>query len=191
MKASLLDLETALITRRTVVRRFREQEGAELYRLYEANAQLLKDSLPEVLPVLDNAIEAEFFVRRQFAAWLSQEALPFAIWDKESARMVGYAVLSPADSNWRKAQFTGFIDKEKSGTGLMSEVLQALLHIAFYKVQIEKITLLVSVESIAAQRLARKCGLLREGDLREEFQRVSGEPVDGILFSLTRNTFEK
>lgn len=191
MKATLLDLETALITGRTVVRRFREQEGAELYRLYEANAQLLQDTLPGILPILGNTIEAEYFVRKQFAAWLSQEALPFAIWDKESARMVGYAILSPTDSSWRKVQFTGFIDKEKNGTGLMSEALQAILHMAFYKVQIEKVTLLVSVENIAAQRLARKCGLLREGDLREEFQRVSGEPVDGILFSLTRSTYEK
>lgn len=191
MKASLLDLETVLITRRTVVRRFREQEGTELYRLYEANAQVLKDMLPEVLPELSSAIEAEFFVRKQFAAWLSQEALPFAIWDKESARMIGYAALVPTENTWRKAQFTGFIDKEKSGTGLMSEALQAILYMAFQKVQIDKVVLLVSVENTAAQRLARKCGLLREGDLREEFQRVSGEPVDGMLFSLTRTTFEK
>lgn len=174
-----------------VVRRFREQEGAAFYDLYAANSTILEDLLPSVLPPLSDTLQAEFFVRQRLAAWLRQEELAYAIWDKENAQLIGYLTISPDGSTWRKVQCTGFIDKAKNGRGLMSEALRALLHTIFSKTGIEKVTLLTSVENTAAQRIARKCGFIREGDLRDEFIRHSGEPVDALLFGILRHTFEK
>lgn len=190
MKESLFDVETALITRRTVVRRFREREGAAFFDLYHANAPVLSSLLPEVVPTPGTALEAEYFVRGQLAAWLRQEGLPFAIWDKENARMIGYVSLTPCAANWHKAQITGFIDKDMNRQGLMTEVLQSLLQVAFRQISIEKIALIMSAENTAGQRLAKKCGFLREGELREEFQRISGEPIDAVLFGLSRSQYE-
>ncbi len=189
MKESLFDVETVLITRRTVARRFREHEGAVFFDLYHANAPVLSSLLPEVVPAPGNALEAEYFVRSQLAAWLRQESLPFAIWDKENARMIGYVSLTPSAADWRKAQITGFIDKDKNRQGLMTEVLQSLLQVAFRQILIEKIALVVSAENTAGQRLAKRCGFLREGELREEFQRNSGEPIDAVLFGISRSQY--
>jgi RimJ/RimL family protein N-acetyltransferase len=189
MKESLFDVETVLITRRTVARRFREHEGAVFFDLYHANAPVLSSLLPEVVPAPGNALEAEYFVRSQLAAWLRQESLPFAIWDKENARMIGYVSLTPSAADWRKAQITGFIDKDKNRQGLMTEVLQSLLQVAFRQILIEKIALVVSTENTAGQRLAKRCGFLREGELREEFQRNSGEPIDAVLFGISRSQY--
>lgn len=191
MKEELLHLDTVIITHRMVVRRFREQEGAAFYELYVANRVILESLLPPMLPELANQSEAEFFVRQQLAAWLRQEALAYAVWDKESAKLIGYLSLSPIDPSWRKAWCQGFMDKDRNGQGLMSEALRALLQTIFIKTGIQKVSLLTSVENVAAQRIARKCGFIREGDLREEFQRQSGEPVDAQLFGLTRHSFEK
>ena len=189
MKESLFDIETALITRRTVVRRFREREGAAFFDLYHSNASVLSSLLPEVVPALGSALEAEYFVRSQLAAWLRQEGLPFAIWDKENARMIGYVSLSPLSPNWHKAQMSGFMDKDMNRQGLMTEVLQSLLQVAFRQVLIEKITLVVSAENTAGQRLAKKCGFQREGELREELRRNSGEPIDAVLFGILRSQY--
>ena len=189
MKESLFDVETALITRRTVVRRFREREGAAFFDLYHSNASVLSSLLPEVVPALGSALEAEYFVRSQLAAWLRQEGLPFAIWDKENARMIGYVSLSPLSPNWHKAQMSGFMDKDMNRQGLMTEVLQSLLQVAFRQVLIEKITLVVSAENTAGQRLAKKCGFQREGELREELRRNSGEPIDAVLFGILRSQY--
>ncbi|MBV6426715.1 MAG: hypothetical protein KIPDCIKN_01228 [Haliscomenobacter sp.] len=190
MKVSLLELETVLITKRTVVRRFREHEGKVFFRLLGENSPVL-DVQPMVLPPVNSPEEAEFFVRDCLAAWLRQEAFHYAIWDKESADLIGYVAFSPIDWSLPKAAVTGFIDKDRQGNGYMSEVLLSLFPFAFRYAGLEKLTLLVSTENTAAQRLARKCGFQREGDLREEIRRKSGEPVDLLLFGLTKSAYEK
>lgn len=42
------------------------------------------------------------------------------------------------------------------------------------------------MDNVASQRLARKCGFRREGDLRSDYRRPSGELADTMLFGLTR-----
>lgn len=191
MKASLLELETVLITKRTVVRRFREHEGKAFSGLLGENSPILQDIQPEVLPPINSPEEAEFFVRDCLAAWLRQEAFHYAIWDKDSADMIGYVAFHPIDWSLPKAAVTGFIDKNRQAKGYMHEVLLSLYPFAFRQAGLEKLTLLISTENTAAQRLARKCGFQREGDLREEMRRKSGEPLDLLLFGLTKSTYEK
>ncbi len=191
MKASLLELETVLITKRTVVRRFREHEGKAFFHLLEENNAMLQDIQPEVLPSITSMEEAEFFVRDCLAAWLRQQAFHYAIWDKDSADLIGYAAFHEIDWSLPKAAVTGFIDKNRQSKGYMTEVLQGLYPFAFRQAGLKKLTLLVSTENTAAQRLARKCGFQREGDLREEMCRKSGEPLDLLLFGLTKSAFDK
>ncbi|MBK6949691.1 MAG: GNAT family N-acetyltransferase [Haliscomenobacter sp.] len=113
------------------------------------------------------------------------------MWDKDSADLIGYVAFHPIDWSLPKAAITGFIDKNRQGKGYMPEVLQSLFPFAFQQAGLEKLTLLVSTENTAAQRLARKCGFQREGDLREEIRRKSGEPLDLLLFGLTKSTYQK
>lgn len=186
MKTALFDLETVIITRRTVVRRLREQEGAALFELYRSNAGLLEDMHPSLFPGFEDVAAAEVFVRRKLSAWLLQEAFHFAIWDKERAQMIGYAAFDPVQWELPKAQLNGFIDKQFQSAGLMGEVFAVLIPFGFQQLGLEKITLTTSTDNIAAQRLARRFGFIREGDLRGEYLKKSGEPVDVLLFGLNK-----
>jgi RimJ/RimL family protein N-acetyltransferase len=186
MKTALFDLETVIITRRTVVRRLREQEGAALFELVRANTGLLEDLHPAVLPVFEDASAAEIFVRQRLAAWLLQEAFHFVIWDKERAQMIGYAAFDPVQWELPKARLNGFIDKQYQSAGMMSEVFAVLLPFGFQQLGLEKITLTTGTDNIAAQRLARRFGFVREGDLRGEYLKKSGESVDVLRFGLNK-----
>ncbi len=183
----VLNIETVLITRRTVVRRFREMEGAALFELVRTNTGLLQDLHPVVLPLFENAEAAEIFARRRLAAWLLQESYHFAIWDKDSATMIGYVAFDPIHWEQPKARLRGFIGTARQATGLMSEVLEVLLPLGFLQLGLTKVSLEVGSENVAAHRLARRMGFVREGDLREEYRKVSGEPFGVVLFGLTSN----
>ncbi len=186
MKTALFDLETVIITRRTVVRRLREQEGAALFELARANTGLLEDMHPSLFPDFDHVTTAEIFVRRKLAAWLLQEAFHFVVWDKERAQMIGYAAFDPVQWELPKARLNGFIDKQYQCTGLMSEVFGVLLPFGFQQLGLEKITLVASTDNTAVHRLARRFGFIREGDLRGEYLKKSGEPIDVLLFGLNK-----
>jgi RimJ/RimL family protein N-acetyltransferase len=75
------------------------------------------------------------------------------------------------------------------GQGLMTEALRVVQPFAFKQLVLEKLLLRTAMENVASQRLARKCGFRREGDLRGDFRKLSGELIDTMLFGLTRSEY--
>lgn len=191
MQEKLFNLETALITRRTVVRRFRENDGAAFYELCSANSSILESTFPPVIALLENPEASEFFIRRKLSEWLLQESYTFGIWDKESTKLTGYVSIDQIDWSTPKGRLRFFIDKDATGKGLMTEILISVISFAFRNIGLEKLSLDVHTENFSAQRLVRKCGFQREGDLRGEYKRPSGDFVDVTLFGLTKSTYEK
>ncbi len=186
MEARLLNVDTALVTPHTVVRRYREGDGEILYQLIQDNYSRLYDYFPQTIEAINNKESAEFFVRERLADWLLQREYTFGMWDNKSADMIGMLRLSHIDWRIPRAELGYFIDKEYTRKGLMTEALRALLRFAFHQLELEKIVLRTSMENIPSQRLARKCGFRREGDLRGDLRKLGGELIDVMLFGLTR-----
>ena len=173
-----------------MIRRFREQEGAGLFDLIRDSQDYLYDHYPE-LPgkVGDDAKQAEAFVRHRIADWLLQRAFTFGIWENETTNLVGY--LSMEDINWRtpSAQLALFIRPKKKELGFTTEILARTVRFAFRQLQLEKLNYKMLSDNFAAQRAARKVGFNREGDLRNEFRKGSGNLVDVLSFGLSRETY--
>lgn len=182
----ILEVDTALITPRTVIRRFRENDGSAFLPLFQDNQGALLDLVPPLFATLPNADTIEHFVRLQLALWLHQEAFCFGIWSRESALPIGYVRLNILDWSVPKAELAFFIDREHQQKGIMTEVLEYLRVFAFDQLQVEKIVLRLASDNYPGQRLARKCGFLREGDLRAEHRKASGELVDLMVYGALR-----
>lgn len=191
MLARLLDVDTALLSQRTVVRRFRENDGPAFYELLRDNHARLVDHFPRMLRELSDADQAEFFMRRKLSAWLLQEEFCFGLWENESAALIGMLRVFRLDWSLPKAEVSYFIDQNFGGRGLMTESMLHLLQFCFEQLEIEKLMLRTAMDNFNSQRLARKCGFRREGDLRTEFRRGGGELIDVMLFGLTRTEFQK
>ena len=71
----------------------------------------------------------------------------------------------------------------------MTEVVARVLTFAFKQLKLEKIALRTLADNAASQRLARKVGFRREGDLRSEYRKPSGALLDMILYGLTREEY--
>lgn len=191
MLARLYKIDTAIITPRTVIRRFREGEGTAFYKLISDNRSHITDVLPNTIDTVPNKKEAEGYIRKKIAAWLQQEEFCFGVWENENAELIGYLRIYNIEWSVPSADITFFIDKEYQGKGIMTEVVRKIMRFAFEQLLIEKIRLRTAMDNIATQRLARKCGLRREGDLRSEYRRASGELVDVMLFGYTKSEYEK
>jgi RimJ/RimL family protein N-acetyltransferase len=191
MQTRLFDIDTALVTPRTVVRRFREGEGAAWYNLVADNWSRISDLLPQTVETVSDKETAEMYVRQKLAAWLQQQEYCFGMWDNQKALLIGFVRLY--NINWEvpSADITFFIDRNFEGKGLMTEVVQTVMRFAFSQLHIEKIRLRTAMDNYATQRVARKCGFRREGDLRSEFRRPSGDLVDVMLFGYTKAEYEK
>lgn len=192
MQEYLLHIDTALLTRRTVVRRFREQEGNDLYILIQENTSHIIDHFPLTLKEIKDQVKAEIYIRRKFSAWLLQREYCFGIWDTNSAKLIGFVRIFGIDWNVPKAEIGFFIDHKHTQRGLMTEAMISLLSFAFQQLKLEKLILRTATDNYPTQRLARKCGFRREGDLRSDFKRLTtGELVDVMYFGFTRHEYEK
>lgn len=189
MLPRLLNLDTALLTPRTVVRRFREGDGEALYNLMQDNYSRLNDHFPKTLQAANTMSNAELLVRRWLAQWHLQEGFSLGIWLNETAALIGMVRVFHVDWDIPKAELLYWLDKEHTQLGLMTECLGAVLPFAFEQLAIEKLSLRTAMDNVPSQRLARKCGFRREGDLRADFRKMSGELIDTMLFGLTRSEF--
>ncbi len=189
MERRLLYPETALLTARTVVRRWREGEGKLLYDLVQRNQSWYRDISPAVLRALESPEKAEWFVRTVIAGWMLQEEYNFSVWTKEEAQLIG--VIRLFDLNWDvpRAEIAYFIDYDHGKKGLMTEAAHRVVQFAFQQLHLEKIQIKTSADNYASQRLARKLGFRREGDLRADFRTLTGELLDAMQLGLTPADF--
>jgi RimJ/RimL family protein N-acetyltransferase len=189
MKAELYNVDTALITAHTVVRRFRENEGVLLYPLIADNYTRLGEHFSVTLHQITSKEIAEFFVRKKIASWILQQEYNFGVWEKDTAKLIGFIRIFNIDWNLPKGEVDFFIDRDYTQMGTMTEVLRAVNDFGFQQLKLEKLKLAISIDNQAAQRLARKCQYRREGDLRSEMKKENGEIIDVMVFGLTKNEF--
>ena len=190
MRTKLFTLDTALLTTRCVVRRFREGDGKAFYRLIDDNRDHLLDHFPFLVAEAgQNRAKAEGFVRRALAAWLLQQRYAFAIWDNETTDLIGFIQLADVEWDIPKAEVHYFLDREQVEKGIMTEVLARVVRFAFKQLELEKLYVLTLSDNYGSHRLVRRIGFSREGDLRNEFRKPGGGLVDVIRFGLSRETY--
>lgn len=186
MQPHLFGIDSVLLTNRTVIRRFREGDGAAFFDLLQDNSAVLGDEFAELLEEASDKERAEAYVRRTLSDWLLHKQFIFGIWDNKSAQQIGLMGFLHPDWSVPKAELTCFIHRDYTRKGIMTECLTALLRFGFQQLLLEKIYVQTAMDNYPAQRLVRKCGFRREGDLRFERKKPTGEYVDVMLLALTR-----
>ncbi|MFT7120503.1 MAG: ribosomal-protein-serine acetyltransferase [Neolewinella sp.] len=190
MRTALFNVDTALLTNRCVVRRFRENDGAAFHALLERNRDYLQDHFPILVAEAGESADAsEIFIRERIAHWLLQYDFAFGIWLNDTTELIGYVHLFEINWSVPSAEICFFIDKEQEEQGLMTEVLARMVRYGFKQLEMEKIYLKTLADNYSSQRVARKVGFSREGDLRNEFRKPGGMLVDLVRFGFSRETY--
>lgn len=190
MRHQLFDVDTALITQRCVVRRFRENDGKAFHALLQSNRDYLLDHFPYLMAEAGQSRhEAEGFVRECIAGWLLQTRYAMGVWHKESTELVGFVQVFNVDWGVPSAELGYFIDKDLIKQGIMTEVLARVVRFSFLQLDINKLIIKTLIDNYASQRLARRVGFSREGELRQEYKLPSGVLVDLMRFGFARETY--
>ena len=190
MRHQLFNVDTALITQRCVVRRFREHDGKALYKLLDDNRDYLIDHFPFLMAEAGKSRRgAEIFVRECIAEWLLQRRYAMGVWSNETTELIGFVQVFAIDWQVPSGELGFFIDKELIRQGIMTEVLARVVRFAFLQLELEKLVIKTQIDNYASQRLARRVGFSREGELRGEYRLPSGTLVDLMRFGFARETY--
>lgn len=191
MQRHLLNLETIILSERLVIRRFREQDGEAFFKLAQNNRSRLEDRFPAIFNSVRAVEEASYYAQCQIAHWLTQIGYSFAIWENNSANIIGYIEIQNIDWNIPSGELIFFIDQEFEGKGLMTEAMNKIIPFIFEDLKLAKVNFLTAADNYAAQRLVRKCGFRREGDIRMALKKGEGEAIDAMLLGLSMHDYFK
>jgi len=189
MRQELFNVDTALLTKRCVVRRFREGDGPVFYQLVDNNRSNLEENSPGIVSRIKTESDAEAFTRQRIAQWLLQQEYTFGVWTNDEPELIGYVHFYDFDWELPKAEINYFLDRDHTQKGLMTEVLARTVRFAFLQLGLEKIYLHTFTDNFAQQRLARRVGFKKEGTLRNEFRRPGGQLIDLVRMGFARETY--
>lgn len=189
LQPHLFQVDTAVISRRVLIRRFREGDGQAFYQLIADNSALISDHFPALAEGVTSPASGEGEVRKRLAAWLMQEMYSFGIWRSEEADLIGFVSLCDIDWQIPRADLNYFLHHQHTSQGFMTEALTKIITLAFKQLQLEKLVVKTLADNAASQRLVRKLGFRREGDLRNEYRKISGLLVDITVFGMTAEEF--
>lgn len=71
----------------------------------------------------------------------------------------------------------------------MTEALSAVLHYLFMEVGYHRIYAKHDVENVASGKVMKKCNMIYEGRLREQYLRYDGTYSDALIYSILKQEF--
>lgn len=126
-------------------------------------------------------------------AWLAGQAsarregrmLELAVESPDSGELLGAVALSNVDLEQRSAGMGYWLAQHARGRGHASEAVRLLAAWAFESLGLARLELVTHPENLASQRVADRCGFVREGVLRSHMVvRHSGQRRDSAVYGM-------
>jgi RimJ/RimL family protein N-acetyltransferase len=128
--------------------------------------------------------DARRFFREQEQARLCGEELNLALVDPhDDERVLGGASLYDVDLDQRRAALGYWLAPEARGRGVATHAVRLLARWAFDALRLVRLELTCGPDNLASQRVAERCGFVREGVLRSHLEH-KGKRRDSVVFSL-------
>jgi RimJ/RimL family protein N-acetyltransferase len=187
MQPILREVPEAFETERLVVSIFDMGDGDEYYRLLRDNAEHLDEEVSESRE-LGSVDETEAYLRGKRIEWLSRERFVPKIVEKTSGRIIGQLWIEP---RWEKGVFEigYFLGESSTGRGYATEAVNGAMGLLFTDLGAAKLEILTKATNEPSIGVARRCGFLEEGRIRQRTLTNAGEAVDLLIFGILRSEY--
>ncbi len=185
MPENLLNIPHQLETERTIIKQYKEGEGAVFFDLIQENKNRLLDSFPLTLANIANETTTELYIQAKIVEWYEQKTFSFGIWTKDELSHIGHVSIKNIDWVIPKAELAYFIAKDYERKGIMKEVLITVIKFCFDELMMERLYVRVMTNNERSFKLAEKCGFIKEGILRKDHRTYDGSLADLLIYGMT------
>ena len=182
MNPILLDFPDAFDTERLIIRAPRSGDGAQV-------AEAVRESLDELRPWMPFASEEptvesqEAWVRQGTASWIARNDLPMLLFLKDTQTLVGSSGLHRFDWNVGKFEIGYWARTGFAGRGYITEAVNGITQFAFAYLKAHRVEIRCDVKNVRSAAVAKRCGFLLEGILRNDDLGLDGSLRDTLVFS--------
>ena len=150
------------------IRKYKKGDGRSFFELLERNEnrQHLRDHVDEAI-TLTTIEEAENRIQDLISNWDLKERFVLGLWLKKSNFYIGQLWIEPNKKEVPSFELGWFLDKSYQGQGLATEAVIRAIKFLFNDLKAYKIIVLVLENNSKSNKLAVRCGFVKEGLLRD------------------------
>jgi RimJ/RimL family protein N-acetyltransferase len=130
-----------------------------------------------------NEAEASVWLADVEPARLRGDRLELAIADAATGELLGSITLWSVSVNHRSGLVNYWVRREARGRGIAVRAVRMLASWCFDRLDLARLQLFVDPENVGSQRVAERCGFLREGLLRSHLE-IAGRRHDSLVYGL-------
>lgn len=152
------------------------------YQLVDRNRKRLEDFFTGTVSRTSDIVATEIFLTEILEKRNQKIYYPFILEDTTTGNFIGFMDLKNIDWSIPKSEIGCYTDEPFAGKGITTKALSMFLDYCFQEFKFRKLFLRTHESNKAAQLLAEKCGFEKEGTIRMDYKKTSGEIVDLIYY---------
>jgi [ribosomal protein S5]-alanine N-acetyltransferase len=181
---------TPFESERLTLRSYHPGGGAWYYAMSLKNQEHLKRyEADNVAANIASEEAAEQLMVELEEAWKTGSCFFIGAFDKNTGEFVAQIYAGVVDRNLPEFQIGYFADTEHEGQGFVTEGVMAVLAILFTKMNAHRVRLGCNETNVRSIRLAERCGMTREGYLRENRLNPDGTYSGSYIYGLLQHEF--
>ncbi len=187
----LKPISNILETDRIFLKPLRTSDTLSFYNLIQKNKKRLHDSFPVTLDNTVNEITTGLFLQNKVSEWDERISFALGIWLKDCEELIGYINIKNIDWVIPRAEIAYFISGEYERQGIMKEALVRIIKFSFEELKMIRLFLRIITENGRSNKLAEKCGFIKEGTSRMDHRTFDGNLTDLNYYGMTMDDYER
>ncbi|MBN1812307.1 MAG: GNAT family N-acetyltransferase [Anaerolineae bacterium] len=188
MHKLLLDIPTRIETGRLYLRCYQAGDGPWYYEMSQRNKpHLARYESGNAVMTIDTEEDAEVAVRSFAATWVARNAFFLGVFRRDTDEFVAQIYIGAFDWNLPEFEIGYFADVEHEGQGYVTEATEAALHFAFHHLGAHRVRLRCDDTNVRSFRVAERCGMVKEGHIREDKRNADGSISGTLHYGMLRS----
>lgn len=179
----LIEVPEKIETERLLIAAPRAGVGPALNEAVVETMDQLQRWMPwaQQVPSID---ETEAVVRRQVAAFVLRDDLPFQIYSREQQgrRLLGAMGLHRFDWAARRFEIGYWLRRSAQGQGLMSEAVNGMAAMAFTQLRARRLEIRCDEANDRSRGVAERCGFTLESVMQGQSVNTAGELANSCMY---------
>jgi RimJ/RimL family protein N-acetyltransferase len=191
MHKMLIEIPERIEAQRIYLRSYQARDGHWYYAMSQKNrAHLARYETENPSRSLQNEEDAEVLVRQFAAEWAARNCFFMGAFKREDDEFVCQIYIGPVNWDIPEFEIGFFVDKDHEGQGYVTEAVRAALDFIFKHLKAQRVRLECDDTNERSWRLAERCGMVREGHIRENKKNADGKLSGTLHYGLLKREYE-
>lgn len=191
MNKTLDEFPSQYESERLILRSYHAGDGKWYYAMSLKNQEHLRQFEEDnVASNIASEEDAERLVQDLANEWEKRNCFFIGAFEKITGEFVAQIYVGPIDWNLPEFQIGYFADVAHEGQGFVTEGVKATIAILFDKLHAHRVRLQCDETNGRSIRVAERCGMTREGYLRENRRNINGTYTGSYIYGLLKSEYQ-